>query len=68
MAKWDAAAIDLDRFERACARLGEVVVDPVIWPEVMSDICQGIPDTVSRGGDYTRYINRNVSVRRAEHF
>ena len=31
--------IDLTQLEAACARLGDAVVDPMTWPEVMEQIC-----------------------------
>jgi DNA-binding CsgD family transcriptional regulator len=34
--------IDLDLTEQACARLGDAVVDPAVWPELMVDICEGV--------------------------
>jgi hypothetical protein len=36
------AKIDLDLTERACARLGDAVIDPAVWPELMADICAGV--------------------------
>jgi DNA-binding CsgD family transcriptional regulator len=38
----DGAAINLDALERACTRLGEIVVDPSFWPSVMADICRAV--------------------------
>ncbi len=35
-----AGRIDLDLIERACANLGDVVVDPSLWPKFMDQICQ----------------------------
>jgi DNA-binding CsgD family transcriptional regulator len=34
-------AIDLGLLERACSRLGDAVIDPAVWPELMVDICEG---------------------------
>jgi DNA-binding CsgD family transcriptional regulator len=32
-------SIDFERFSQAAVRLGETVLDPTIWPEVMQQIC-----------------------------
>jgi DNA-binding CsgD family transcriptional regulator len=37
--------IDNRRLERACDRLGEVVIDPTKWPEVMESICSAVGAT-----------------------
>ncbi len=34
-----SGAIDLGLLERACARLGDAVIDPAVWPDLMDDIC-----------------------------
>lgn len=34
--------IDLGLLEQACARLGDAVIDPAVWPELMADICAGV--------------------------
>ncbi len=42
MSESKLAKIDLDLTERACARLGDAVIDPAVWPELMADICAGV--------------------------
>src|SRR5436305_11718309 len=32
-------SVDLDRLQRAAARLGDAAIDPGIWPEIMLEIC-----------------------------
>jgi DNA-binding CsgD family transcriptional regulator len=37
--------VDLQRLELVTARLGDTVVDPKIWPDVLEDICQAVGAT-----------------------
>jgi hypothetical protein len=34
--------VDALRLERAAARLGDTVLDPAIWPEVLQEICRSL--------------------------
>jgi DNA-binding CsgD family transcriptional regulator/PAS domain-containing protein len=35
-------AVDGDEVRRSIARLGDVVIDPTVWPQIMQDICSAI--------------------------
>ncbi len=37
--------VDLGQFERACGRLGEVVIDPGAWPRIMDDLSKAVGAT-----------------------
>jgi DNA-binding CsgD family transcriptional regulator len=37
--------LDTRQIERVIGRLGEVVLDPVLWPEILEEICRGVGAT-----------------------
>lgn len=37
--------LDAQQIERVIGRLGEVVLDPALWPEIMEEICRGVGAT-----------------------
>jgi DNA-binding CsgD family transcriptional regulator/PAS domain-containing protein len=39
--------VDIDRVKAVCTRLGDAVIDPAIWPELMDDICRAAKATAA---------------------
>jgi hypothetical protein len=41
------ARVDVAQLERACGSLGDTVLDPALWPDVMEKICQAVGATAA---------------------
>jgi DNA-binding CsgD family transcriptional regulator len=60
----DLAKIDLGRLQQIGTRLGDTVVDPAVWPEIMEDICAATHTTgalMLQGDNRTPDIPRTAS-------
>jgi DNA-binding CsgD family transcriptional regulator len=51
--------LELSRLAKAVDRLGEAVIDPTVWPDLMEDICTGVG---ARGAALLQSDNRTPDV------
>jgi DNA-binding CsgD family transcriptional regulator/PAS domain-containing protein len=57
--------IDPARLERTCARLGDVVIDPAVWPEILGQISEAVDAigaVILQSDTRTRDIPRSAGI------